>query len=425
MVATSPIHALRSTGEDCDMARRRLQQQGDLTIIGGWWRLRWREDRITDGKVTRKWSPRVTIGPAPGNPMRIKALTKKEAQRLAWESVLCRIDQNVTVPDSVKTVEEFVRERYIPGHVAMQADGATIEGRIRTWILPGLGDIRLRDVRKQHVQQLVASVIGAGRSVQTATHVRNTVSSIFRFAEGEDCFRGVNPAKHVELPDMVRKDRQALNYEQATALLDAAPERYRPIIRIALLSTLTIGEILGLKWNHLNLSDQWKNVDGESVAPYCFNVRWVVRQSDQSWHKRLKTPARKRNIPLIPEMVDDLVAIRSSSEFTGPDDPVFAGSTGRPLDGHNILNRTIKPLGESLGMPWINWHCLRHTTATWMDEQGVSVADRMAMGGWSQARTMLHYSHSDLERRREHMAAMAGRLKGGKVVEMPAKKRSA
>jgi len=280
--------------------------------------------------------------------MRIKPLTKKEAIRMAWENVLSRIDQNVTVPDSIKTVDQFVRERYIPGHVRMQADGATIEGRINKWVLPFIGDIRLREVRKYHVQQIIAAVIGAGRSVQTATHVRNSVSSIFRFAEGEDCFRGVNPAKHVELPDMIREDRQALNYGQATALLDAAPERYRPIVRIALLSTLTIGEILGLKWAYLNLSDGWAQIDGESIAPYCFNVRWVVRQSDQQWRKRLKTPARQRNIPLIPEMADELAAIRASSEFTAPADPVPRSGPSPPRS-HPARPRSDWPASTARG----------------------------------------------------------------------------
>lgn len=51
-----------------DVARRRLQQKGDLFEQGGWWKLRWREDRLErDGTVSRGWSRTVWIGPATGS----------------------------------------------------------------------------------------------------------------------------------------------------------------------------------------------------------------------------------------------------------------------------------------------------------------------------------------------------------------------
>jgi hypothetical protein len=66
------------TGDD--MARRRLQQNGDLYQQGGWWKLRWREDQIDGrGKQKRGWSRPVWIGPAEG-PQR---LTEKQARRIS------------------------------------------------------------------------------------------------------------------------------------------------------------------------------------------------------------------------------------------------------------------------------------------------------------------------------------------------------
>lgn len=71
-----------------DMARRRLQQRGDLYKQAGWWKLRWRVDAIdAEGRLKRIWSRPVTIGPAmkmDGMP----ALTEKEAKRSAWDNHL-------------------------------------------------------------------------------------------------------------------------------------------------------------------------------------------------------------------------------------------------------------------------------------------------------------------------------------------------
>src|ERR1700683_5082165 len=98
-----------------NMARRRLQQKGDLYRSGGYWMLRWHEDQIkANGEVKRGWSRSVTIGPAEG----LGALTEKEARRLARENFLARLDQNHRTPQSVMTVREYVERKFVPEHVA-------------------------------------------------------------------------------------------------------------------------------------------------------------------------------------------------------------------------------------------------------------------------------------------------------------------
>jgi len=61
-----------SSLEGDSMARRRLQQIGDLRASNGWWRLRWREDVIRDGQTVRQWSQTVVVGPGPGNKTRVQ-----------------------------------------------------------------------------------------------------------------------------------------------------------------------------------------------------------------------------------------------------------------------------------------------------------------------------------------------------------------
>lgn len=88
-----------------DMARRRLQQKGDLYRSGGHWMLRWHEDHINaDGQFKRGWSKSVCIGPCEGP----GAFTDKEARRLAGVNFLSRLDQNNRTPQSIMTVRQFV-----------------------------------------------------------------------------------------------------------------------------------------------------------------------------------------------------------------------------------------------------------------------------------------------------------------------------
>ncbi len=78
--------------EGLALARRRLQQKGDLFDQGGMWKLRWHEDKIgPDGERMRGWSRSVHIGPSAGP----GKLTEKEARRLGWENFLSKLDAGV------------------------------------------------------------------------------------------------------------------------------------------------------------------------------------------------------------------------------------------------------------------------------------------------------------------------------------------
>src|SRR5258708_2302099 len=102
--------------------------------------------------------------------------------------------------------------------------------------------------------------------------------------------------------------------------------------------------------------------------------------------------------------------MRERKKFTGSDDPVFAARTGKPVDEHNIARRYLKPVGESLGMDWLSWHCFRRTHTTLANELGMAFTDRMAMMGHSEARMTALYTATDLERRRTVLNQMAERL---------------
>jgi integrase len=65
----------------------------------------------------------------------------------------------------------------------------------------------------------------------------------------------------------------------------------------------------------------------------------------------------------------------------GPNDPVFqAVKDGRPMNDQNILKRHIQPAARKLGLPFVNWQCLRTSHAAWLVQPGAdpkSVQDQM------------------------------------------------
>src|ERR1041385_9257435 len=330
-----------------DMARRRLQQNGDLYQQGGWWKLRWREDqRDAEGKTSYKWSKPVWIGPSEGR----GRLTEKQAKRFAWDNFLSRLDNNMRTPQSIMTVREFVERRFIPEHVAMlKPAGRKHYESMLPWALEGvpakrrsfkgvkqgdtapeilrrfgLGKMRLRDVEYSEVQRLVSEAIQRGYSVQTAEHVRNCISAIFTHAEKKGWFSGRNPARFVELPEMVRRTPRALTFSELQALLFALKPLARAMVLCASMTSMNIAEVCGLKWKRLNLGPDMSIVDGETLPAYHAAVReqWYLKQWGTVKGTIGQASARRRNCPLPMLLVEALKDLRKVSHFTGPEDPV-------------------------------------------------------------------------------------------------------
>jgi integrase len=81
-----------------------------------------------------------------------------------------------------------------------------------------------------------------------------------------------------------------------------------------------------------------------------------------------------------------------------------------PDTNTNKGKRVLKPAGHKLGFPGSDWHVFRHTHATLGEEIGMALSDRQAQMGHGDVRTTLHYTHSDLDRRRQSIEAMSDRL---------------
>lgn len=392
------------------MARRRLQQRGDLYQQGGWWKLRWREDQLlADGSVKRRWSRPVIIGPAPGNPS-MQPLTEKQARRVAWEQFLSRLDQHVSTPRSIVTLREFVRERFEPEHIAALRPSGQAHYRFMLAHAMGfIGDMRLRDITAADVQRVVSGLLTRGLSTQTARHVRNCLSAVFKHAEAIGWHPGPNPARLVRLPELVRRPAHALTFEQARALLAALSSPEREMVTVLLLTSLNVAELCGLQWKHVNLSDQMVLVDGEPLPPLHLAVR---QQYYRGRYGGLKKRARKRDVPLCSLLVQVFSEIRARSKWTGLCDPVFVARNGSPVDEHNVMRRKIKPVAAALGMPWVSWHVFRRSTATLAAQIGVSLADRAGLLGHADVRMAAWYTLPDQERRRAALEAIANRLTG-------------
>jgi integrase len=221
-------------------------------------------------------------------------------------------------------------------------------------------------------------------------------------------FTGRNPAALTTLPEMIPvRPKQALTRGMFKKLLLVLPEPTHGLALTAALTSMNIAEICGLRWRYVNLSNKWETVDGEGLPPFTIAVRWQWAHGEYGTVKR---NSRKRTVPMVRMLVSYLTELKKRATFTGPDDPVFVGRTGKPADQHNEFSRKLKPIAESLGMPWVGWHTFRRTHTTLADQHAMSMSDRMAMMGHGSAAMTMHYTDEDMERRRQVLEQIAETL---------------
>lgn len=195
------------------MARRR-GQRGYVHQQGNSWYVAFREDALdSSGKLVRvRRNTRIANA---------KEVTKREARRLANE-MLYQVDQQALQPLSLVTVREFVKSRFERDVVWALKEAGKRHYRymLDKHVLPALGDVKLRDVNNDLVQDLVRKKIEEGYSVQTAVHTRNSISAVFNHAKRKKAYHGDNPAQGIRLPEMTRGETHSLTFEQGEQILD-------------------------------------------------------------------------------------------------------------------------------------------------------------------------------------------------------------
>lgn len=413
------------------MARRRGRQAGYLRQEGpswiGYW---WEEVRLTDGTLdwhrTSRALCRTTMISEKGRKIKV---TKPEAQRIFQETILDKLEIRSLNPQSLATLKEFVEQKYRPSLVLKRRKTQEhLRNMLDNHILPALANKQLRDVRPDDIENLILVKLAAGKSSQTVWHIRTTLSAIFKRAKRIGWYSGELPTEGIEMPKLEHRERTALTREQALELLERLPFIDRAMVLVLALTGLRIGELCGLRWKRVNLTGAAVSMESESLAPSSIAVREAfVRvygkalEASQKGgqYQEVKTRKSRRDVPLVALAVRVLEGVAAASKFTRPEDPVFAGRNGKPIDAHNELARKLKPALIELKIPRVSWHDLRHTSATFADQAGLTETERQRILGHAHGSTTRDYTHAEMARVRAPMEKMAVGFDG--VMEKPQK----
>ena len=147
---------------------------------------------------------------------------------------------NSWLSDSVKdTVRQRTWERY--------------ESIVRVHIKPALGRVKLKDLTATHARSLYREKLESGSSPRTVQYIHTTLRKALQDAMS-DGLMPRNVADGIKAPRPKRKEINPLSPEQARTFLKAVRgDRLEALYVLALHRGLRQGELLGLRWDDLDL----------------------------------------------------------------------------------------------------------------------------------------------------------------------------
>lgn len=219
-----------------------------------------RRDQRTDrwyfrARVTYDSGKRERISGTPGvsGPYHDLPNTKAGAQAAENRAIAKALTGQLVRPEhrEVPTIRAYVEE-HSDVRTAAHKPSARRDSRQRLEhdILPAVGDLRLDELRQQHVDEIVATMLDRDCSRKTINNSLGALSAIVRYAIANGVIGDRKLGFSIKAQDV---EIEPVAAEDVPRMLDAAPDdRYRAGILLAADAGLRIGEIRALEWLDIN-----------------------------------------------------------------------------------------------------------------------------------------------------------------------------
>lgn len=299
-------------------------------------------------------------------------------------------------------LDDFLLQRWLPT-VGDSLQPTTLDSYKRIigcHIVPALGRRQLQSLRPVDLNDFYAGLSSpsAARRRGLSTKTVRNIHVVLRKSLADAVKWGLlyrNPAESADPPRLRGTSGLQLKTWTAEELKVFLSEvitgdRLALAYELAAMTGMRRGEILGLRWEDVSLSEG----------------RLAVRQTVVSVNNQItfstpKTERSRRSVPITPRLIPKLRRHRSTQNEERlawgadylPHDLVFAAEDGHPVQPDGFSKVFAQHLKNS-GLPTIRLHDLRHTFATLALQAGVQpkVVSEI-LGHSSVAFTMDRYAH--------------------------------
>jgi integrase len=275
-----------------------------------------------------------------------------------------QIDDGLLLVDTKITLNEYLNNWLISTKSSKRhSTWAHYEQVTRSYILPRIGQVKVKDLRPEHIQGLYNYLLEQRVGEFTVLKIHTVLHSALQQAVRMGII-GRNPASLTNPPKEPDTEMAILNESQVSQFLIAAmTHRWEGLFHLAIVTGARQMELLGLKWTDLDWLRQTLKVERQLVRPNGSGVQFSSP----------KTKFGKRSIALGSKTIDVLrkhyerqqVERIAAGEKWQEHGLIFTTSQGRPINPRNLL-RDFKTILRNAGLPDIRFHDLRHTAASLM-----------------------------------------------------------
>lgn len=300
-----------------------------------------------------------------------------------------------------------------------------------SYVQDNIGRKYVTALKKSDVKRFFNSLADVRRlKIGTIDHVHTVLHQVLELAVDDGLIAG-NPSDKAIMElmrshNMHTEHRTALTLPEQTLLMTFLEEtpaysRWKPILTVLLETGLRAGEITGLRWCDVDMSEGIIDVNHTLVY---FDKGQLKDQKGCGYAvNNTKTPASKRKIPMTKAVKKAFeeernyqlqAGVECVSEVDGYTDFVFINRFGNVMNQSSInrmLKRMIRDCNDrefiksdspEVLLPDFTCHSLRHTFATRMLEAGVNMRLLQNLMGHADVTTTMNiYTHVTKELRRD------------------------
>lgn len=256
------------------------------------------------------------------------------------------------------------------------------------WFEHYLNDTALADIDRDLIEKLRA-VRCAESSPSTANRYMALLRSLLRKAERD--WDWIDRAPVIPMYSLERTEPRYLTRAQFARLKRELPVHLKALAEFSVETGLRMRNATGLTWAQVDMRRRQLVIPaarakaGETIAiPLSGRAVSILRAH------RGKHP--ERVFTYRPPLPDGKLA-----------DP-------QPIEDAN--GAAFKKAAKRAKVPWLRWHDLRHTWASWAIQRGVPPHVLRELGGWKSDVMVRRYGHLSVEHLREWVGARKGHTRG-------------
>jgi integrase len=367
--------------------------------------------RVGDGPAVRNSAGTIIAGRrlrrlTLGNAKALRLDQARAKARAALEKAARNVDPARKADDRPQGVRGFVENYLARRKTNLRASTyAEFDRLLRYNVLPRWGDLRVADVKHQHIAALLDEMVERGAAV-SANRLLSVLKTVFSHAVG----RGIvdaSPVAHMRMPTKERPRERALSDDELAWFWSAAEEMawpYGHLFRLLALTGQRREQVRSLAWAELDLPARTWRISGA----------------------RMKG-GREHEVALSDLALEILAEAQQISEALKGGPLVFSSNGSAPLCGFSVAKATLDRLMEQRArvarglqddhaplIPAWTLHDLRRTMVHGLAQLGFPphVADKILAhsSGAISGVAAIYNRYEYMEERRNALAAWGERI---------------